>query len=1432
MRLSQSLQQDPQPGSKFVKFAGDTVTFTVTLETPCSGRAWVRTNIGHADVSRREIIRQVEYDETPLKRDWFDIPMHQVSPLSFRITLPLTEVGHFEAKCLFIENQTIDPVWPEGENTTINVEPADTCCANIIYNAFVRQFGKNKGAGPADPDREERIRVLDQAGYTVIPSSGTFRDLSAELDFIMGELGCRIIQLLPIHPTPTTFARMGRFGSPYAALDFTGVDTALVQFDPAATPLEQFTELVDAIHQRNGKIVLDIAVNHTGWGAEIHETHPEWLVRDEDGRIVNPGAWGITWEDLTKLDYSHKELWRYVADIFLIWCRRGVDGFRCDAGYMIPIPAWTYIIAKVRAQFPDTLFFLEGLGGKISVCRDLLDRGNFNWAYSELFQNYDRQQIENYLPGALDIAAEDGLLVHFAETHDNLRLAATSKEYAKLRTAFCAMASVSGAFGFANGVEWLATEKIVVHECPSLNWGAGENQVAHIRRLNVLLHRHPAFGAGTRLKLIHTGPGNHIALLRHHEPTGKQLLILANLDDKTPTFCQWRPQPGLAAKGLLDLITGGIFTTEENAGESGGWLEAGQVVCLTPDAADLALIGSGQQMLTDMPGRILQQQYRQQVLELRSVYALMPDPDGMDMDRETDDLARDPETYIRSVYQSAHPASQAPGVFYWNWPEDIRRCVMVPHGQFLIVRSAARFTAQLVSDKTVLKVRKSLPAGSGIHFAVFPPIFSLPEPKAFTLNLSVFSPDGPRHHTADLRLLPAAGESLAVGRSYSRSQIHSRPLMTLQTNGRGAMLRTSVSWAMLFSRYDALLAANLNPNFPEDRRVMFTRCRAWVVFQGYSYEINGTCLERFDIDDKGHGHWRFRVPVGRGRHIVLTISARMTSEENRIRLFFLRHPAKAHPERLSDSNPVRLILRPDIEDRGFHDTTKAYTGPEKAWPKAVSPFGTGFLFSPAPDRHLKIAISDGRYHPEPEWQYMVHRPVEAQRGLDPESDLFSPGYFSSLLSGDTRVVLAASAGMETPGDISFSPHDQPPVIAPVSVAKALADAMDQFVVKREAHSTVIAGYPWFLDWGRDTLIFCRGLIAGGQYDKVADILAQFGKFEHRGTLPNMIRGENADNRDTSDAPLWFCVCCSDLLEKTGGLDFLDTACGNRTLKEVLLSIGAAYCSGTPNGIAMDPDTGLVFSPSHFTWMDTNYPAGTPRQGYPIEIQALWYKSVDLLGRIDASEKVGQWQALAARIQASILRLFHTDGRPYLADCLHAEPGQAAENAQADDALRPNQLLAITLSAVTDPKVQHGILTACQKLLVPGAIRSLADREYQYPIAVYHNGRLLNDPNRPYQGRYGGDEDTQRKPAYHNGTAWTWPFPLFAEAYAMAYGEEDRQTARSLLTSSLSLLDNGCVGQIPEILDGNAPHAQRGCDAQAWGVSELFRVWQKLSRDPS
>lgn len=1418
--------QVPAPGHRMLCFRGDVARFHLRVPGQPPGRAFVRTNLGQGRTIRREIIRHVELNEAPLARDWFDIPMQPAGPGLFEAALPLNEVGHFEAKCLFMADGREEPVWPEGANTVLNVEPADTVCANTLYNAFVRQFGPNKNSARSDmAPPHPCLEELDAAGYTVIPPSGTFRDLIGELDFIIGHLGCRFLQLLPIHPTPTTYARMGRFGSPYAALSFTAVDPALAVFDPAATPLEQFIELVDGVHARDGKVLLDIAINHTGWAASLHETHPQWLVRKPDGEIQNPGAWGVVWEDLTHLDFRHKGLWRYMADVFLTWCRRGVDGFRCDAGYMIPVPAWRYIIAKVRDQFPDTLFLLEGLGGKLEVTRDLLNRANFNWAYSELFQNYDRGRIEAYLPGALTLSAGDGLTVHFAETHDNNRLAAVSPTYARMRTALCALAAPHGAFGFANGVEWLATEKINVHQASALNWGAADNQVAAIARLNRLLKIHPAFGPDVEIRFIGRGQDNFIALGRRHRATGEGVVVLANLDPDKAVKASWDPRRApFADADPVDLLTGEQPAVKMGPQSGRLTLAPGQVVCLAK--ADDPYRSMPADDAPGIPPAVLRQRLRAKALAVCTAL----DPDNVpDADRAADALRSDPEAFCRSRVAGG----DAPRTVLWRHPQDLRRQVMVPPGHLLLVRAPHPFQARIMDGDRVLAVEQYLTDADGAAFALFAPLDTPRRHLTRTIEISLFAPDGSQHARSTLLFL-ADGRHARVRTRFSRNDCHQLPLLALDTNGRGAMMRVHADWRHLASRYDGLLAANLHAAFPEDRRILLTRCRAWVVYQGYSQEVKLDYLEQFGYDARGGTWWRYRMLTGQGEHIVLQVRARMArNRPNGTALQFERMERRrrsAEPAELDDAAPVTLIIRPDIEDRNFHHCTKAFAGPETAYPGAVHPLpqGNGFRFAPESDHSLLVEAGDGCFNVAPEWHYMVHRPMEAERGLDPDSDLFSPGYFSCRLRGGQRVTLTARA---LPPDVEPEPWQ--PVFRPpategaLPLATALSAALDQYVVRRGAFNTIIAGFPWFLDWGRDTLIVVRGLVAAGKTTIAKTILLQFAQFEDQGTLPNMIRGDDAGNRDTSDAPLWFFTACADLVAAEGDDAFLDQRCGDRTVRRILTDMAAALIQGTPNGIRMDPRSALIFSPSHFTWMDTNFPAGTPREGYPVEIQALWYAALNFLARVDGADPQ-RWSKLAAQVQESIINHFWDPRRGYLSDCRHARSGQSAAEGVADDHLRPNQLLALTLGAVTDPDMVHTVLQACRHLLVPGAIRSLADQPVTVPLAVERDGVLLNDPRAPYWGRYAGDEDTRRKPAYHNGTAWTWPFPLFCEAWAARYGRAGRDAALAWLSSSIGLINSHCVGQVPEIVDGDAPHHQRGCDAQAWGVSELLRVWHQLT----
>jgi glycogen debranching enzyme len=263
---------------------------------------------------------------------------------------------------------------------------------------------------------------------------------------------------------------------------------------------------------------------------------------------------------------------------------------------------------------------------------------------------------------------------------------------------------------------------------------------------------------------------------------------------------------------------------------------------------------------------------------------------------------------------------------------------------------------------------------------------------------------------------------------------------------------------------------------------------------------------------------------------------------------------------------------------------------------------------------------------------------------------------------------------------------------------------------------------------------------------------------------------------------------------------------------------------------MDSASGLIWSPSHFTWMDTNYPAGTPREGYPVEIQALWVRLLRHLARAQDAGEPQRWSALAAQATASLEQFFWLEAQGTYSDVLLAPAGRPAAQTQADDALRSNALMAVALGIVPGLRARRCVEAAQRYLLVPGAVRSLAPLPIKVPLPIYGpGGYLLNDPSAPYWGRYEGDEDTRRKPAYHNGTAWAWTLPIFCEALARAWDfqPEAVAAAHAYMGSLAKLMSAGCLGQIPEVLDGDAPHQPRGCDAQAWGATEALRVWRIL-----
>lgn len=1450
-----------------VRWAGDWITFRLT-NTPAGSVARLRTTIGRAHEVRREIVGIGAGRNPAVSSAWHDIPMRPAGDGTWELKLPLTEVGWFEAKAFAIDRGGRQH-WPHGSNAGIGVQPSWTRSANSIYCAFPRQFGPNKSHRlTADPALEARLKELDAAGYAVIPPGGKIRDVLRELPHIFGTLGCRILHLLPVNPTPTTFARFGRFGSPYAALDLTAIDPALIEFDQRTTGVQQFMELTHAVRCLGGRVMLDMVINHTGWGSTLWERHPNWFHRHGDGRFASPGAWGTVWEDLVELTPWIENLWRELAEAFLTWCRRGVDAFRCDAGYKIPLPVWRFIIARVRQEFPDAVFLLEGLGGSWEATESLLREGGMQWAYSELFQNYGGGNVQWYLDQALRMSAEAGPLIHYSETHDNLRLTCqppgaeeiaargqvpeAGRRWSRFRNRLSALTSVAGGWGFTNGVEWLATERVNVHSARGLAWGSADNLVNELAGLNHLVCNHPCYFADATLRRISPDGSAVFAMHRTSGDGRDQVLVVANNDLDAPQSIAidatlWRT----LGEPLFDIAGPGEperLTAPEVHGTNQVRLRLAPGACHCLSA-------------TPKPVGISGDTWREQQARADWALRVWTETAGVDLPHDPHEkwdvslVSSDPAQWLALASRAAHnalgeetPNQAAPpyiNVVRWT-VADVRRITPVPPGHWILILDPSPFRVVLaISAEDTHPVRaESIRVNDGWIAAIGPSV-SARASGLGRLTMEHLVADAKEVHGKVLFLPPRPNGPSALAVSRAPSQY------ALLTNGRGGMARLCADLGRIHSKYDCLLGANLHDSVPVDRHVFVKRMRAWAQVDGFISPLDANTLEHFETGDAAT--WRFVVRGGnRQAHIQLRVGFIPGRNTVVVRAQRLDAP-DVRPAGGPTVDPgFHLIVRFDLEDRSYHGETRRNGGAEHHFTSNTRSLhgkpGVGFRFQPAPDRHIQIHADHGQYHEAEEWSQHVPHSVEASRGQEANGDAWSPGWFEVPLSGDAGVTFVVDADPTAPAaqEIAAAPAATP---APSpQFAQRLTASVRQFVVRRGEGRTVIAGYPWFLDWGRDTLIACRGLLAAGMIEEVHQILLTFARFEKDGTLPNAIHGEDASNRDTSDAQLWFGVVCeefADLRAASGGkrASFYEEALPDgRTIRDVLRSIACGYLDCTPNGIRVDAASGLVWSPSHFTWMDTNHPPGTPREGYPVEIQALWIRLLRQLGNLQCAPWGGRgesWADLAQRAEKCFHQYFWLEECGWYADVLLGGAGHPARTAPPSNALRSNALLPIALGIDRHPKAneraRRTVEAARQWLLIPGALRSLAPLPVIPPLPVRGNhGGLLNDPNNPYWPHYEGDEDTRRKPAYHNGTAWGWTFPSFCEALVQAYPDDPwaAAAARAYLASVEGLLSEGCVNHLPEILDGDAPHTQRGCDAQAWSVTEALRVWVLLEAAPA
>ncbi|MDB4989117.1 MAG: glgE2, partial [Myxococcaceae bacterium] len=1149
-----------------------------------------------------------------------------------------------------------------------------------------------------------------------------------------------------------------------------------------------------------------------------------WFKRDATGAFHSPGAWGTVWEDLVELDQTQTALWDVLADGLITWCRRGVDGFRCDAGYMVPVPVWQYIVARVRSEFPDCVFLLEGLGGAWEATESLLTEGGMQWAYSELFQCYTPREVSSYLDHSLRQSERIGTLVHYSETHDNDRLAKRGVGWSLMRNRLSALTSHSGAFGFTTGVEWLCSTRIDVHEAHSLAWGAEPNLLRELGELNALLRNHPCFFDGARLERVSPDESAVLALERVSYDALDRCLVLINLDPDGPHELSL-PKAAWQRLGAepIDLLGQPLPALDSKADTVTLCLGGGQALCIAESRTAKGLSG---------------ELYRERRAQAAWAYTQLgtliahESLGSADFIALAELVAEDPAAFLATIGELDRQAARAdllqaieaekarasyPRVVIFR-PEHARRITLVPPKHWLLVADDLPFEVVLARPDGDLVLRSTRMIEG--HVAAIPPHAGESETE-LSLRLNRFQEEG---------TLIEARIRLLAHRPTFRGLAEEG--LVLLVNGRGGMARLHADLGAVTSKYDCLLAANFEPEAPSDRHILIKRMQAWVDADGFITPLDRKSL--LQLESGPPAVWTFACNAGDGRRVGVRLTFDLLPERNIAVLRCERVPTQSLD--LDPGEQVRLIVRFDLEDRSFHGETHADDALVARFEAAtrVLESRVGFQFEPAPERNLTVSADRGRYFPGTQWTRNIFHSVDAERGLGSSGDAYSPGWFELPLAASESVTLVCSADREEPSPAlvarALTPRAVPVPIGGEFEAQ-LRRAAEAFIVRRGKGRTIVAGYPWFLDWGRDTFIGARGLIAAGYHEEVKHMLLAYAALERNGTLPNnFVAGQGEVGRETSDAPLWFALASEELAAAMGpGLYELAFE-GQRSLREVLRSIAENLFKGAENGVRIDLASGLVWSPSHYTWMDTNYPAGTPREGYPIELSVLWLRFLRQLIRIGVHIHGVDLEQQVELTQRSLAGFYRPE-LGYCADTLHAEKGVPTSEAVADDHLRPNQLLAVSFGLITGAPARAIVAAAERYLLVPGAIRTLAPKPVNYVLPIHGaHHEALNDPRQPYWGQYSGDEDTRRKPAYHNGTAWGWWLGIYCEALAAAWDHDPAAmaAARAVLGSSGQLLAAGCIGQLPEIVDGDAPHSQRGCDAQAWSVTEALRVWLKLS----
>lgn len=623
----------------------------------------------------------------------------------------------------------------------------------------------------------------------------------------------------------------------------------------------------------------------------------------------------------------------------------------------------------------------------------------------------------------------------------------------------------------------------------------------------------------------------------------------------------------------------------------------------------------------------------------------------------------------------------------------------------------------------------------------------------------------------------------------------------LETNGVGGFASSTVSGAHS-RRYHGLLVAALNP--PVNRVVLLSKLEEALLVKNETFLLSANQFPGA-IFPQGYIHL---TEFSRGLFPVFCYDAGGVKLKKTVAAIHGENTTVVLYEVLEAEEKFVLELKPFSSCRDFHHTTHANDS-----------IYTGYLFEHDVFRtknyhdspELFIAVPHSSFDADPKWYYNYEFPEEKSRGLEYREDLFTHGKFKVTLKRGSKLAVIISATDPVGRDGLRLIHNEekrreklihPFVDQPV--LQRLALAADQFIVKRGDHLlSVIAGYPWFSDWGRDAMIALPGIcLATGRFDEARKILTAFSGYVSEGMIPNRFpdHGE-APEYNTVDGTLWFFYAVYKYYQYTKDVSFI------RKMLPILQDIIDYYEKGTRYSIRIDQEDGLLFAGEpgvQLTWMDAKIGdwVVTPRIGKAVEINALWYNALcmyhELLNETGKANAARFLQLRIDRVQQSFLEKFWNKEGGYLYDVLETH-GVRAE-------IRPNQLYALSLPfpLLTGEQAGQVLEIVTSKLLTPYGLRSLSQEDPQYKSV------------------YGGDP-WYRDSAYHQGTVWAYLIGPYVDALIRVKGEVGKQEATQLITNFLVHLDHEGIGSLSEIFDGDEPHYPRGCFAQAWSVGEVLRV---------